>query len=713
LLERAGGERACLAIVALATAWFVGVAGWELLGPFAAGHYAAGPSFAVAAENSLRFHEPGPVPTQLLAAPPRPSDIYCHHPWGFYWLMTAFVGLLGHHDWVVRLPPLLLSGATVPLLFLVGRALWGPVSGAVAAVAFVTLPIALSFCNLGNLEVPCIFGMLWVAGASLSWLRRQRRRDLVWAIGGSAFACAIDWPAAVFVATWSLLLGLVALRPRWFHLERGAPPGRLALAIGAAACVVLGLQLCWFWRLGQLGDLWQAAELRALGRELPLRQVLGARRYWIELSFTWLAVLLGVLAAVVLAVRVVLSRRWQEGCVLAVLAAALVHYLVFTNGADVHVFWSHYFAPFYALGLGALVEGARVPLERRFAALPLVVGLLPSLAIAPDGVRALVYARLTGGRFDQHGLLIHADRDKAAFMSWLGARMPSETGARLDPSMKPSLWMSWALRHPLVQAPPPPAGMLPDQRYYLVDARFSDDSWLQALLDSFGAHVAGPFWAFDRQLLAGDVRGFAVRRRPPQDAERYFVSAFHDLHWIEPSSLVSWEVLDHFGREPAPVPALGETHDADDLRIAHNLAVARGDGARAATLLARLLEKAEPAAQVRYDDGTELLGVTRQQRSFRVWFRASGPAPEPRRFRVFSRVSRPLAWSLVPRDAQLREVGLEAAIPQTRWKRGYVYCLAFDLLERPGAEDLLGSFWGEAAARAIGRAEPLTLWRAR
>ena len=40
------------------------------------------------------------------------------------------------------------------------------------------------------------------------------------------------------------------------------------------------------------------------------------------------------------------------------LLCALVQYLVFKEGADIHIFWPHYFAPYFALAMGALSASA-------------------------------------------------------------------------------------------------------------------------------------------------------------------------------------------------------------------------------------------------------------------------------------------------------------------------------------------------------------------
>src|SRR5262245_16552616 len=72
-------ERAARVLVVVASLWFALAAGWELAGPFAAGHYAAATAVATGGENMWRWGVFGPVPVYTLA-PPRAHDFYCHHP---------------------------------------------------------------------------------------------------------------------------------------------------------------------------------------------------------------------------------------------------------------------------------------------------------------------------------------------------------------------------------------------------------------------------------------------------------------------------------------------------------------------------------------------------------------------------------------------------------------------------------------------------------
>ncbi|MFN2165266.1 MAG: ArnT family glycosyltransferase, partial [Anaerolineae bacterium] len=408
-----------------ATLWFGATAAWEIAGPFGAGHVASSTALGIAGENMFRWGIIAPVTHYSLTAP-APSDYYCHHPWGVFWTTALVVKLLGHVDVACRLAPVLMSAATVPLLYGIGRVLWSPTAGAVAATAYATLPIALAFSNFNALEVPLIFGILLATWGLLRFVETSRRRFMVVSLLGLAHALNSDWPAFVFAA---VVLGLLVprltlLNGRWY--PRVAPRRAwgwwwLAATVSVAVLAFYGIA---FWRVGQLDALLDSAQVRSSGSGDPLPDVLASRAHWIETSFTPLATVLGKLAVAVLMFRVVALRRELEVLPLAMLLMATVQYVVFRQGADVHIFWPHAFAPYFALALAGLVAssdellrmlGPRLPWiggPRRATPVAFGLGLLVALLILPDGVRALRYARRTGGRFDEKGLLIHQDIDK-------------------------------------------------------------------------------------------------------------------------------------------------------------------------------------------------------------------------------------------------------------------------------------------------------------
>src|SRR5690606_18848667 len=113
-------EQVCRVILALSTLWFTAAAVWEIAGPFGAGHVAASASIGIAGENMFRWGILAPVLDYTLE-PPSPRDYYCHHPWGIFWTTAVLTKLFGHWDWVCRLPPVLFSAATPPLLYAIAR----------------------------------------------------------------------------------------------------------------------------------------------------------------------------------------------------------------------------------------------------------------------------------------------------------------------------------------------------------------------------------------------------------------------------------------------------------------------------------------------------------------------------------------------------------------------------------------------------------------
>src|SRR5206468_4440400 len=110
---------------------------------------------------------------------------------------------------------------------------------------------------------------------------------------------------------------------------------------------------------GRVSDLVNSFFVRSSGSGLPLKVVLASRQYRIELMFTALGIFLGKLALPVILARAVVKRDDRELVPLPLLGAAAVQYLVFKQGADVHIFWPHPFATYFALGCGALAASVR------------------------------------------------------------------------------------------------------------------------------------------------------------------------------------------------------------------------------------------------------------------------------------------------------------------------------------------------------------------
>ena len=695
-------ERVCEAIALVASLGFAAGAFWELADSFGAGHFAAASAVCTAAENMWRWGVLGPVPHALNHAPAA-SEFYCHHPWGIFWVSALFMKVFGHHAWACRLPAALQSSLTVPVLYLATRALWSPVAGAVAAVSFAVLPIALSFSGFNALEVPVIFGVVLSIWGFARFRRGYRKRDALLALSGLTYAVCCDWAALIFAGG---LLGCVfaggLLLRRWtapVNVRRMAA----FFGLGVLLCALsIGGHLAAFASLGQLNELFAQGRLRSTGADLPLRQVLAARKFWIDVSFTGLSVWLGKAALPVLVLRTWWRRSELEALPLAVFAMAAFQYVVFKQGADIHIFWPHYFALYFALASAALVQTAAdlTPLVARWfsrqsgeraSAGWLALGLVVPFWILPDGLRALAYAHRSGGRFNEHGHLIKSDKDKVAALEWLTLRLPAGEGVTLHPGMRQSLWVDWSLQRPVRTVNHLENGR---DRYSVADLRFMSASEQDALARSHTLTAMGPFLALDRTSPPGPLSGFAIVPRAPSRFESYWVSQNFAQRHIEPDPFLTWELRDRFGLTPNPAPG-AEPETNEQRRVMHNVALQGGDTAAAAHWLEQLLQGTDRTRAAQFEDGNALL-ATRLERGpalvCTVYFRSGGPDPSEPELVLRSRVVQAPGGSLVARDETVAEVGMPFAIPTSRWKAGYVYSSVTEIIRRIGTERWDGTF---------------------
>ncbi len=717
-------ERTSKRVVWAATIFFLLVAAWECAGPILAGHYASSASMGIIAENMWKWGIAAPV-WEYTAARPGPDAYYCHHPWGIFWVTALLFKVFGRHDFVCRLAPILLSTATPPLLYALARSLWRPAAGAVAALAFVVLPIALSFASFNALEVPV---MAWTLLGLFGWVRflqTWRRAHAVTALVGFTLAMHSDWPSFVLVAE-ILAFGIVrqyVLPRRAFGPVHERRYAALWIALACSALLTGGLYLLLFARANKLMDLLGSYGMRSAGNAVPLATALANRRYWIELSFTPIAVVLGKIAAVVCVARLAWARREIEAVPLFYLGMAVFQYVVFKQGADIHVFWPHTFAAYFALGMGALLATLAPLAERgvhlrsrvlhlrsrhlhlrsrhlhlsadRAWIVALALLAAPLAFVLRDGLPALVYARGTGGRFNENGKLIDTDGAATAFLHWLDGRIAPDLKVDLHEGMKPTWAQIWALGGRVVGLSTPlpkSAGPEPVDAPYLVDTRFLLDEAQGALAGKFRVTAVGTFWQVDRTSHA-PIEAFAIRETEPSLLRWYFVSGTEPARAIVPDPLLTWELRFHFGQPAETVERAPETFD--DRRILHNMALASGDAARAASL-AKDLESDLTPLHVRYDDGTELVGARFRdgaQPELVLLLRAGGPTAKDVQLTVKSKVTAPAVLSSTMADPVEREVGLPLPLAPSLWKKGFLYSDHVAIRKRPGREVFAASFW--------------------
>ena len=703
-------ERVATAIVLIATAWFALAVCLGICATPGGGHAGIVGSRGIMADNMLAWGIRGGV-REYTFSPPPPQLYYVHHPWGTYWVITLLMKAFGRHAFVPRLEPILMSIATPPLLFGIGRALWGPIPGALSAVAYVVLPIALAFGNFPGFEVPLVFGCLLTAWGYLRFQERWQRRWMAVSLAGVLWSVNTDWEACLFLAA---VLGTLLIAgyfmPSWFGRVSARRFGQWwSLSVIISVLTVL-TYVVYVNHIGALDDFFGSEVKREGGNAAPLSQVLEGRRYWIDLSFTPVAIVVGKIALPVFVFRLLFLRRPLEIFPLALLLMAATQYVHFRNGADVHTFWPLPFAPYWALSLGVLAQTAlglaRYVVSRFDVILPKnalsfgvlgSVGILPILMI-PDGIRCLRYAHTTEGRFNDRGRRIFQDVDKSEACEWMTQRMEASTAAQIHSSMHATWAVDWALRRPTVAVDGPPTRAVQGQdRYFIADLAFMKPPEQVRMVKEFHVVALGQFVLVDRIAPAAPADGYVFESREPRPLEWYLRADADPIRTVRPDPWYTWELREQFGQTPNPPPD-GEPASLEEFRVAHNVGVAEGDAARAERYLTELVARLDSQAATKFTDGTLLLGeqyTAGVAPVLKVFFQAAGPAEvDDRQFEIQSVVVKAPLLSLVRADSKVRAVGMPLAIPPRLWKAGFIYVARTEIRQRPGLERFTGYFIG-------------------
>ncbi len=730
---RSVSERAALAVVVLASTWFAFTAVWGMFGIPGGGHLGAGSAGnAMAAEQIVRWHIVYPAWDWYTGQAPPRGDYICHHPFGQYWVPAVFLWIFGHRDFVVHLPASLMCIAMPPLLYGIAREKWGATAGAVAAASYVVVPVTVGFSSFLNLEIFCIFGALLFFWGHTRHVTTGRTRYLVASLVGVLFACSGDWAGYLLLAptvVWCFLRGFVIparLTPRFAF----APYARWwGLTVGLIAGTLL-LWLFLFAKADQIGDWVMAAVGRGGAEGTKLKVVLEARQYWIDFSFTPLAIRIGKIAAPLCLLRVFVTRHDEETYSLSLLFGATAQYVVFKQGADVHIFWSIYFAPFFALALAQLVHAAgavtgwvvgRVaPAHRRAttAWVALALGLAPVLAMAPDGVASLWVWRRTGGRYDDNGTLIRSHLDMLEVIEQVVLpRTARGTPIDVSPSAAWGWEHQWKYQGVSRDVALPAAGDRSASSHPFWVARGSGllADAQRKVAGMAHVRVYGDTWLVDQREGQGPVDAYAVAEREPNLLQWLFVDAVepHRTVGSQPDPWLTWELRTHLDQpafEPTAMPTT-----LDELRIAHNLAVSRGDAAGAEAWREKVEAQLDRTVHARFDAWVNLIGVRvigGVQPRLETWFEVTAPPTGEATFEVRSVIEARARWSLIPPDKIDRSMAWPSSLPTKLWRPGYLYRTVTVLNHRIGRERYEGHWAsrdGSPAPRRLDKRPDTTL----
>lgn len=715
-------SRLCYGLLALSTLWLLAVGLWEIAAPFGAGHVAVLPARAIMADNMVQHGILYPVRAYSLSVP-AVSDTYAHHPWGTYYLFALVRLLFGRHEWAIRLVPVCLSVAMPSLLFFVAKRLWGQLAGAVAALGWAVLPIALAFAQFPSFEMFALAGCLGVTWMGLRYREKPTRGRLVALLGVTLLAANTDWIASLYVllaAVTALLLCVFWPRAD----EQVRELRRLLQGLISCTLVVIGTLLFYVVLLRQLGlleDLLSSSENRARGNELPFTEVFAQRRYWLEIMFTQVGLLVGALGALLMFARLLWLRRSEELWPLVLLAVSTFHYVHFKNGADVHIYWPLPFAAQFCLSLGVIAVSVESLLSRwRKAGAPLLrpqrrlywslgaTGLL-ALLVFPDGLRALDYARDTGCRLNDDGQLNLQDYDKNLALGHFKAQIPKHQWVALNSSLFPNWSQDYALER-ATNLRGPGGRSAPSSGYTVFDLRYASPTVLTWARGMYHQAV-GPYLLVNSLAEAGTTTALGFREQRPNWLKRYFVQAHDPEYSIVADPYLTWELREHQGVKVNPIPP--GLDQPEHRVVAHNVAVSQKDEARRAKLLASIEQGLDRSSAHRYPNGLRLLGhrlIPGTPPRLEVYFLAAGPLAPDSFFAVRSRVVAPPRFSFVVADDKEKQYGTGFVLNPSLWKPGMLYVSRMEVRERPGFEHFDGRWMGKTYSSEPGWADVVPLF---
>jgi len=714
-----------LAAVAVLLAFGVALRG--IAGPVPNGHFASAAAIGMAGDNMWRWHTILPVvgyADHLLGAP----GYYMHHPLGLFWDMAILGKVFGFHDWVLRVPPLVYVTLTPFFLYRIGCAVWGPLEGGLTALAYVALPITIVYANYHDLEQPYIFGVVVASWGYLRFVQTWRDRYAVVSALGFFFALNHAWWGylwgAVFLP-WIFVRGFM-LPDRWLGGVRARSYGRYCGLMCAALGLAFLIELYVLKDSGRVADVITSFFVRKGDEIQPLSQVLTSRQYRLGLMFTGLGIVLGKIAAPVIVTRAIIKRSDVELLPVFLLLAAIVHYTEFRQGAQVHIFWPHTFAPYFALAIGALAASVRDAVAWTAARLTIwtesrarnwgtvaaavLVGV-PVLFVLRDGLSLVRLSRETGGRFAEANL--DSEIDKGVALRWFLSRFPPTATVGFHTSF-PKFWeLEWEARPRSISAnvPVPTPGPV-GPRVFVLDSRSTPLGELRTAATRFHVYAVGPFWFVDRLEAAGPIDGYRFAEREPGWWERWSEGDVEPIRAVRADPWLTWEWRTAFGQiaaTPGGTPATDE-----QLRIAHNVALVAGDKPRAAGLRAALEKRFNLPLHATYADGTELIGAVHERgaaRAITLYF-VAGKFAQDSKYVVNAHVVAPPRLSTLPVDPATLDLARSPAPPTTLWHPGGLYAIRFVYRRRPGTEALTGS-WTPGPARTDGGGKPVEIARLR
>ena len=311
-------------------------------------------SYAQAARNTLRFGIMGQAKYHTGLKPPRPEDIFTHHPMMIHLHLVTVFKFFGYSELAGRLIPAIYSFLSMVLLFIFVRRYWGRAMALAGITAYALIPLNLIFANMIDHEQGSIFWTLAFLYAYTRWFESRQWSWFALTMLATSVSLHFGWPG-YFVALVVVIHAYVSGRLK--HKTFLGWRLEYTFSLAYSVVVLVNFYLFYLFIVGTRGSFDEMMVMFRFRTESP-------GGYWghlWDMSMDLQGPIFLALLCLWVPYFIVRVARWKvhlgDLLPLSFLFAQIVQSTLFKQAGHIHSYWTYHAGPVLAVGGAAVVLG--------------------------------------------------------------------------------------------------------------------------------------------------------------------------------------------------------------------------------------------------------------------------------------------------------------------------------------------------------------------